>query len=175
MADNSEWEDYELEIIQTLATYLGLEILGFKPRVINLSIRFKNFPPLPDLDVELSRNNGGFAQIAVLSGLLRGSREQKEAILAKVKPAGFWEKSLDRYLFDLMAFEFNRVGRIDIEIIQSKIPDRANAYFGEPPSDRTLFGDYYNWALVLELQPTWDQVVKAIELLNRRTQGKLKR
>jgi len=168
MEERNEWDENELKTIQNLSTYLGISILGIKPKERRTSSDLAKFPYLPDLENELFlRNNLAFAQIAILSGLVHMDTQTKERILATSDINGFRKKSFERYLFELMAREYSNTGKVDIDTIQEKIPDYVPVIYGEPTSNRTLYGTYYNWALILKLHPTRSQVSRAIELVNR--------
>ncbi len=171
MNADDEWTSDELTIIQNLATFLRTDILGIKPEQDGSLDKLWGPPYMPDLDSELFSQNGRIAQFVVLSALLDAGPQDKEYIFSTINAAGFWPRSFERYLFDVIRQEYLNAGEIDVRSVQSKIPEYVPLVYGYRPNPRTLFGTYYNWAMILRIRPSWTQVRKAVELLNDQSLG----
>lgn len=123
--------------------------------------------PVLNLDLELfGRNNVALAVLVVLSALLRGSPEQQEGILERLKSDYLLgPKSIYSFLFRIIAEDLREYGEIDIPTIVKHIPDFGPQVYGEKSDRRSLHGDYANFAQILDLHPTEEQIAKAMQMV----------
>jgi hypothetical protein len=128
--------------------------------------------PKLDLNIELfQRNNVWIASFVILAGLLKGARQQREQFLSILSPFHFDPKSLARYLYTKFALSLQGNETIPISILENWIPQYATEVWGEsPPEERMLFSNHLKLRQILSLNPTEEQVYRAIELRKEKMQ-----
>ena len=137
-----------------------------KPSAYNQLKQLPNKAILPILDLQdelYRRNNVAIATLVVLSALIKGKSIQQKTILNRLKPEYLGPKLIYSYLYTLIVEDIKNLGEVDISSILDKIPEFGPKIFGEPSSK--LKGDYFNFALILNIDPTVDQVAKAIDMV----------
>jgi hypothetical protein len=165
--NDEDWTEDDSVVAQAIADYLGAEVLGFSPRSIASSDDFHSVIHIPKLDIEIFRNNVPILQSIVLSAFLHGTEIERNHIAQAIKPENFWNKSFRKYLFEVMLDQYQKTNQISIEETQGSIPEHAVLVYGESPTKRDLFGDYYTWVQILKFNPTWQQVLESIERILR--------
>ena len=120
-----------------------------------------------DLELELyKRNNVAIANLVVLSALMKGEKKQQKMIMERLKPDYLLgPKSIYSYLFRIISEEINQDGKVDISSIIERIPEHGPQVYGEPLDQRSLQGDYRNFARILYINPTAEQVEKAVDMV----------
>jgi hypothetical protein len=91
---------------------------------------------LPDLDFVLRDNNIFMMRTMILSGLVHEASEHRRFILADIDSGVFWEKSFQRYLFDLMRQQIHKNGEVSTEWLLNEIPKYTKVVYGSPEDRR---------------------------------------
>ena len=122
-----------------------------------------------NLDTELARHNLNYAYFALIAGLAKGNPEQRKMIIEEVDPAGIWDNTFEKYLFDhLVDILKTNVGiTIRTDWLTDKIPEYFLKIWNDnKPRKYDVLGELNSLANVLRLYPMNEQLTKAIELAN---------
>lgn len=142
---------------------LGVDVTDYMPD--------KNLLPILDLDTVL-RTNVSVSELVILSAIIKTKKKERSKILEEVSPDLFSQKSFVRYLFEVLVQCINEKNRFSIYYVQARIPKYVPVVWHEMPTERTLRGDFFTWAQILDFRPTRAQTNQAIKVLR---QWKIKR
>lgn len=146
------------EAARKLAELLGTSVAGKIPSGAEL-----------DLDVELHiRNNMSIASMCVLAALTGADDEMRSLVLRRIRSDHFREKTIEAYLFDRLS---RRLEAQD-QISRDEIFEDLAAYGPSVWDERTDRGTVYKVNQILSLDPSIDQLTRAIELLELRASEK---
>lgn len=149
---------------QHLANLLGTSVAGIIPKTPNDKV---------DLNTELFvRNNMAIASLAIISGLIKGSKSRRELILRSIKPEYLHERSFESYLFGLIAEELESKDDISASVIERRISEYSMVVYGEPSNERSLQGDFFKWSQILDFEPSDSQLNKGIEICQKQASDK---
>lgn len=120
--------------------------------------------PILNLDVELyERNNVVIAFLVVISGLIK-NKDQRPEILTAMK-AEYIGIRFYRYLFEIVVEELKENDEINIDSVARSLPKFGPKVYGRRSNKRSLKGEYFTLAQVLDFEPSPAQVSKAIEMV----------
>jgi hypothetical protein len=141
---------------QHLANLVGTSVAGFVPEVPNDRV---------DLDMELfTRNNSAIASLVIIAGLLKGNPSQQALIRNSIEPLHLGAKSLENYLFTIVAEELRNNQVVSPEAIKQRIPEYGTVVYGEPTDYRSLQGYLFKWSQIISFEPTDKQILTAIQI-----------
>jgi hypothetical protein len=115
-----------------------------------------------DLDDNLFHKNMLAASSVIISALVKNI--ERDRIIQEIRYDHLRAKSFHSYLYEIILEQLRENGEISIAEVTARIPDHSLKYYGEAPNEEMLKAGYYNWALILNMNPTSAQVEKAIEL-----------
>lgn len=140
---------------QHLANLMGTSVAGFTPEPPNDKV---------DLNTELFiRNNVAIAGLVIITALVKGTPNQQARILNSVEPAHLGEKSLESYLFMIMADKLRNNREISLREVEQRILEHSQAVYGESANKESLEGDFYKWSQILSFEPSDEHIAAAIE------------
>ncbi len=137
---------------------LGVDVTDYMPD--------KNLLPILDLDTVL-RTNVSISELVILSAIIKAKKKERSKILEEVSLDLFSQKSFVRYLFEVLVQCIKEKNRFSIYYVQARIPEYVPAVWHEMPTERTLKGDFFTWAQILDFRPTIAQTDQAIKTLRK--------
>ncbi len=122
--------------------------------------------PILDLDIELfRRRNVRLASLVILSALLKSEKHQREKLLGILTSKYFDPKSLSRYFYEKIAVYIKEHDSVPVSVLENWVPEYSFEVWGEsPPEERMLFGNNLTLRQILNFDPTYEQIYRAVEL-----------
>lgn len=118
--------------------------------------------PKVDLNFYLQSREMGWASYTILSGLIKNI--ERQLIINNVFEEYFWDKSFEKYLFKIIKNQINKNGEINISELFDHIKKFGVEVYGVELTKPSIKEDYFKFAQILDLNPSEDQIKKAIEL-----------
>jgi hypothetical protein len=122
--------------------------------------------PILDLDIELfRRRNVRLASLVILSALIKSEKHKRGKLLEILTSKYFDPKSLPRYFYEKIAVYLKEHDSVPVSVLENWILEYSFEVWGEsPPEERMLFGNNLTLRQILNFDPTYKQIYRAVEL-----------